>query len=141
MSLNVDRDVVLLIDAENAFNSKNRKAMLHNLKFVCPIIATYIVNCYIIPSNLFIVGGGDLLSSVGTNQGDPTAMGALGILPLIKFLLEFINLNEMNAKEEVFAGDFSVADSLNSIKDYWDKLTAIDLNTVTSLNLGDSKRI
>ena len=31
----------------------------------------------------------------------------------------------MNAKEVVFADDFSVAGSLNSIKDYWDKLTAI----------------
>ena len=50
---------------------------------------------------------------------------ALGILPLIKFLLEFINLNEMNAKEVVFADGFSVASSLNSIKDYWFKLTAI----------------
>ena len=54
-------------------------------------------------------------------------MGAheLGILPLIKFLLEVISLNEMNAKEVVFEDDFSVADSLNSIKNYWDKLTAI----------------
>ena len=31
----------------------------------------------------------------------------------------------MNAKEVIFAGDFSVAGSLNSIKDYWDELTAI----------------
>ena len=48
-------------------------------------------------------------------------MGAytLGILPLIKFLLNFINLNKINAD------DFSVAGNLNSIKDYWDKLTAI----------------
>ena len=48
-------------------------------------------------------------------------MGAytLGILPLIKFLLSFINLNKINAD------DFSVAGNLNSIKDYWDKLTAI----------------
>ena len=36
-----DTDAVLLIDAENAFNSINRKAMLHNLNFICPIIATY----------------------------------------------------------------------------------------------------
>ena len=45
---------------------------------------------------------------------------------LSKFLLEFINLNEMNAKEVALAGDFSVAGSLNFIKDYYDKLTAID---------------
>ena len=31
----------------------------------------------------------------------------------------------MNAKEVVFADDFSVAGSLNSIKNYWGKLTAI----------------
>ena len=49
----------------------------------------------------------------------------LDILHLIKLLLEFINLNEMNAKEVVFADNFSVSGSLDSIKDYWDKLTAI----------------
>ena len=52
-------------------------------------------------------------------------MYALGILLLIKFLLEFVNLNEMNAEEVAFAEDFSVASSLNSIKGYWDKLTVI----------------
>ena len=52
-----DTDAVLLIDAENAFNSINPKAMLRNLKFICPIIATYIMNCYATPSRLFIVGG------------------------------------------------------------------------------------
>ena len=120
MTLNVDMDAVLLIDAENAFNSINRKViMLHDLKFICPVIATYIINCYATPSRLFIVGGGEAHSSDGTTQGDPTALGAyaLGILSLIKFLLEFINLNEMNAKEVAFADDFSVACSLNSIKD------------------------
>ena len=101
--------------------------MLHNLKIICPIIATHIINCYATPSRLFITGEEEILSSEWTTQGDATGVGAysLGILPLIKFLLEFINLNEMNAKEVVFAGDFSVADNLNSIKDYWDKLTAI----------------
>ena len=126
MGLNVDTDAVLLIAAENAFNSINRKVMLHNLKFICPIIATSIINCYATPSRLFIVGVGEILSSEETTQGDPTSMKAyaLGILPLIKFLLEFINLNDMNAKEVVFSDDFFVAGSLNSIKDYWDKLTA-----------------
>ena len=119
---------ILLIDAENAYNSINRKVMFHNSKFICPIIATYIINCYATPSRLFIVGGGEIRSTEWTTQTDPTVMRvyALGILPLIKFLLEFINLNDMNAKEVVFSNDFFVAGSLNSIKDYWDKLTAID---------------
>ena len=127
MSINVDTDAVILIDAENPFNAINHKVMLHNLKFICPIIATCIINCYATPSRLFVIGGGEILPSEGTTQGDSTAMGAntLGILSLIKFLVEFINLNEINVKEVVFADDFSVAGSLNSIEDYRDKLTAI----------------
>ena len=95
----VDKDAVLLTDADNAFNSTNRKIMLHNFKFTCPLIATCIISYYATPSRLFIVGRGEILSSEVIPQGDPTAMGAyaLGILPLIKFLLEFINLNKMNA--------------------------------------------
>ena len=100
-------DAVLLNDAENAFNSINRMVNAI-MKFTCLIIATYIMNCYATPSRLFIVGGGEILSIEGTTLCDPTAMGAyaLGILPLIKFLLEFINLNEMNTKEVAFADDF-----------------------------------
>ena len=46
------------------------------------------------------------------------------LLALIKFLDEFINLNEMNAKKVAFT-DISVTGSLNTIKDFWHKLTAI----------------
>ena len=56
MSLNVDMDGILVIDAVNAFNAINRKVVLHNLKFICLIIATPIINCYAAPSRLFIVG-------------------------------------------------------------------------------------
>ena len=74
-----------------------------------------------------IVGGGEIVSSDEKTQGDPTAMGAyvFGILPLTKFLLQFINLSEMNIKRAVFADGFSIAGSLNSIKDYRDELTVI----------------
>ena len=40
---------ILLIDAENAFNSINWKVMLHNLKLIYPAIAAYISNCYMCP--------------------------------------------------------------------------------------------
>ena len=59
----------------------------------------------------------EVLSREGKTQGDQAAIGAyaLGILPLIKFLLEFINLDKMNANEVVFADEFSVAGCLNNI--------------------------
>ena len=127
MNLNVDANAVLLIDAENVFNSINRKVMLHNVEYILPINATYIISCYAASSRLFIVSGEEILSSAGTTQGDSIAMGAyaLGILLLIKLLLEFVNLNKMNAKEGVFAAPFSVANSLNSIKGYCEILTVI----------------
>ena len=50
--------------------------MLHNLKFICPVNATYISNCYICPARLFIECGTELLSKEDTTQGDSTSMGA-----------------------------------------------------------------
>ena len=50
-------DAVLLIDASNAFNSLNRAAALHNIRILCPSIATYAINTYREPARLFIVGG------------------------------------------------------------------------------------
>ena len=43
---------VLLIDAKNVYNSINRKANLHNMKFLCPLISTYICNRYATPARL-----------------------------------------------------------------------------------------
>ena len=59
---NGDAEAAPLIDAENAFNSINRKVMLHNMNFICLIITTYITNCYITLARLFIIGGGEVLS-------------------------------------------------------------------------------
>ena len=72
------------------------------------------------PIKVFNVFGEEIISSEGTTLGNPTALGAyvLGILALIKLLLEFINLNQRNVKEVAFADNFSVAGSLNIIKDY-----------------------
>ena len=52
---------IFIIDAENASNSISRNVMLHNFKFIYPVIATYVSNCYMCPARLFI-GGGELLS-------------------------------------------------------------------------------
>ena len=50
---------------------------------------------------------------------------ALAKLPLLQFKLDFISVNELNAKEVAFADDFTVAGKLSSIKDYWSQLTSI----------------
>ena len=101
--------------------------MLHNLKFICLVIATYISNCYICPAALFVISEGELLSQEDTKQGDPTSVDAyaVGVLPLLQFLLDFISVNKLNSKEIAFADDFTVADKILSIKDYWSQLTFI----------------
>ena len=69
------RDAVLLIDAENVFSSINRKViMLHDLNFICPIIASCIINCYVTPSRLFIVGEGEMDNSRRPNSYENICM-------------------------------------------------------------------
>ena len=81
-------DAVLFIDASNAFNSLNRKAMVHNMEYLCPPMATYIRNCYGTSSRLFVHGGKEISSDEGSTQGDPTAMPTygVGILPFLALI-------------------------------------------------------
>ena len=120
-------EAVLLIDAENAFNSINRKVMLHNMKFLCPLISTYICNCYAAPARLFIFGGDKILSKKGATHDDPTSMGAyaLGILPIFHCLLDFDSTKDLQTREVAFADDLTVAQKLGDIKYLWDKLATI----------------
>ena len=95
----------MFIDAENAYNAINRKAMLHNISVISPIISTYISNCYNTPAGLFIIEGTEILSKEGTTKGDPTAMAAhaLGITPLTHHLLEKTSSNKLYSKEIAYA--------------------------------------
>ena len=74
----------LLIDATNAFNSLNRQVALHNIRRLCPPIATILVNSYRATTELF-VNCGVILSQEGTTQGDPLgiAMYGLATIPLV----------------------------------------------------------
>ena len=67
-----------------------------------------------------------------TTQCDPTALRAyvLGVLPLIHFLLEFISINHLSAKEVTFSDKFIVTGKLTSIRDYWGKLTGLCLKNM-----------
>ena len=83
-----ETDAILIADGENAFNSINRKALQHNIKYLCPAIATLLYNCYAISARLFIIGGKELRSREGTTQGGPIAMAAyaLGLTSLLDHL-------------------------------------------------------
>ena len=86
-----ETEAVLLVNIDSAFNSINRKAMLHKISITLPLITTFIAYCYMEPARLFVVGNREITSREGTTQGDPTATGAyaLGVTPLIHFLIQF----------------------------------------------------
>ena len=54
-------DCILLIDASNAFNQRNKSVARHNIQITCKEISLYIINTYRSPSRLFICGGGEIL--------------------------------------------------------------------------------
>ena len=105
-----ETEAVLLVDAENAFNSINKKAMLHNISIICPILSTFVSNCYLVPARLFILGNKEIKSKEGTTQGDPMAMAAyaLGVTPFIHFLHDYVSMNNHRCKEVAFADDFTI---------------------------------
>ena len=91
----VSSDAILLVDASNAFNALNRKALLHNIRYICPSMATYIR----ISSRLFITEGSEIASTEGTTQGDPFAMPAydVSMVPLLSMIAS-VNLSERTSK-------------------------------------------
>ncbi len=84
-----ETEAILLVDAENAFNSLNRNVALHNIQRTCPEFSTYIINTYRKPAKLLIANSDELIfSEEGTTQGDTGAMGmyACSLMPLIDFM-------------------------------------------------------
>ena len=125
MFANENTDAVILVDAANAFNNLNRKVLLHNIKYVCPEISTYVTNCYSSSARLFVIGGLELKSQEGTTQGDPLGMAiyALGITPMMNIMLMAIG-NKHN-KMVGFADDITAAGDIASLKLWWDHLLEI----------------
>ena len=80
-------EAVLLVDADNVFNSINSSTILHNISITCRLITTFIANCYMEPARLSVVENHEKKSREGATQGSATAMGvyALGISRLIIF--------------------------------------------------------
>ena len=121
-----DNDVegILQVDAINAFNTINRQVLLHNIKIICPHLATYVVNCYGLPAHLFVYGGKSITSREGTTQGDPTAMGiyALGILPLLIAIKSSVHETDDHLLQVAFADDLTGTGSLRSLRTWWETI-------------------
>ena len=115
-----ETDAVLFVDASNAFNSMNRAALLHNIKYLCPAMSTYLRNCYRNPSRLFVGSGVEVPSAEGTTQGDPLAMPGygIGILPLLVTL----KIDNPEIKHVAYADDIGGGSKLGNVRQWWDKI-------------------
>ena len=120
-------EAVLLVDANNAFNSVNRKLFLHNIEIICPILATFVNNCYASDSRLFIAGGGEIKSREGTAQRDLVAMStyAIATIPMLLTLIDFSQGEHLCTKSAAFADDITTAGKLKGLRRWWDKLCEI----------------
>ena len=114
-----DCEAVLLIDASNAFNTINRKAMLHNIGIICPVMSKFVENTYKVAPRLILSEGNDIKSNEGTTQGDPIAMAvyALGL----SVLQRKIDQQHTGAKHVAFADDIAGAGSLQAVKKFWEE--------------------
>ena len=116
-------DAILLIDATNAFNCLNRLVALHNIRLICPMISTYLVNTYRQPAKLFLSGGEVLLSQEGTTQGDPLAMPWYSLCTTT--IIDFLREVEPSVRQVWLADDASAAGKLEPLKQWYEKLEIV----------------
>ncbi len=114
-----ETEAVLMVDASNAFNSLNRETALLNIQRICPTLSTILINTYREPSEL-LVDGCTIWSLEGITQGDPLAMPmyVLATIPLIKKL-------SSDALQVWYADDASAAGKLQSLREWWNRLTSL----------------
>ena len=118
------KEAILIACKENAFNSMNQKALLHNIEYLCPIIATFFYDCYALPARLFIISGKQLRSSKRILQGDPTAIAAYALASTLLF--DHLQFFKRGVKHVVFADDLTGAKKLEEIEIWWDILMTED---------------
>ena len=75
-------DCILLVDATNASNCLNQHVALHNIRILCPVIATALIDTYRAEVMMFAVGGGTIRPITGQHTA-AISMYAIGIVPLI----------------------------------------------------------
>jgi hypothetical protein len=131
-----DDDVVLLADAENAFNLLNRQAALWTIRLLWPSAAMFIFNCYRGPTDVVVWGAGATARfkcTEGTVQGDPLAMPfyAVGALPAVWQLRDYLKAeppdpgappSRRGTVQVFYADDGAVAGSLRGVLSWFAQL-------------------
>ena len=120
-----DTETMLLVDANNAFNSINRKVALHNVHRICPSFHRFLQNSYQAPVRLFLDLSGSnryIWSKEGATQGDPAAMAfyALATRPLMDVLAKI-----KEVLQTWYADDTAGCGTLEKLKLWWDKLCEV----------------
>ena len=105
----------------NAFNGINRSVLLHNARITCPELSTNLVNFYILPIRLCVLGGKEKQSDEGTTQGDPVAIGvyAIGLIPLLTSVMLDANIN---LTQVAFADDLTGVGKIEQLKLWRDQI-------------------
>ena len=101
----------------------NRAVALHNIQYLCPPIATYLLNTYRSPTRLFVSGGGEILSREGTTQGDPLAMHWYSVNTVM--LINELSYNITNVKQVWLADDAVGAGKLHDLQLWYKRLIEI----------------
>lgn len=61
-------ETIILVDAENVFNSVNRKMLVRNTENLFSELSSFICKCYIISERLFIVSSKEIRSREDCNR-------------------------------------------------------------------------
>ena len=114
-------DAVLLIDAENAFNTLNRKLALKNIENTCPFLLTAIKNSYSNPSKLFVNKKPSALKK-GQPRGKPLAMAMYGLA--IINLIKILSVDDVIQKW--YADDRNAVGKLSNLRTVLDKIVSME---------------
>ena len=110
-------EAVILVDANNAFDSINRKVALHNIQVTCPSFSKILINTYRSPSRLIILGGAEIQSTEGTTQGDYFAMSFYALATAE--IQNRLRITAREVKQVWLADDATGVGSLESLKKWW----------------------
>ena len=109
-----------MVDAANAFNNMNQKVFLHNIKFTCQEITTYVNNCYSVPARLFVSRNLELTSHECSTQD--------ALLNMVIYATEITPKLDMNTKMIITKWWDLWMMSLESLERLWDILMQVGPN-------------